>query len=90
MGMPLAFDNDADFSALSSYPLVYLDYVQQDAVIKVDEEGTEAAVVSHAGFGKLDALPGPAVTFHADHPFLYLITENSTGAILFAGRYSGR
>lgn len=91
MGMPLAFDNNnADFSALSSYPLVYLDYVQQDAVIKVDEEGTEAAVVSHAGFGKMDTVPDPAVIFHADHPFLYLITENSTGAILFAGRYSGR
>lgn len=90
MGMPLAFDDkNADFSALSSYPL-YLDYVQQDAIIKVDEEGTEAAVVSHAGFGKMDVALGPAVTFHSDHPFLYLITEKSTGAILFAGRYSGR
>jgi len=90
MGMPLAFDmNKADFSALSKFPL-YLDYVQQDAIIKVDEEGTEAAVVSHAGFDEMDAGPSPAVTFHADHPFLYLITEKSTGAILFAGRYSGR
>lgn len=90
MGMPLAFDDkNADFSALSNYPL-YLDYVQQDAIIKVDEEGTEAAVVSHAGFGKMDAGPSPAVVFHADHPFLYLITEKSTGAILFAGRYSGK
>ena len=89
MGMPLAFDKQkADFSALSSVPL-YLNYVQQDAIIKVDEEGTEAAVVSHAGFGVTDAVPSPAVVFHADHPFLYLITEKSTGAILFAGRYSG-
>lgn len=89
MGMPLAFDDQrANFSALSDFPL-YLKYVQQDAIIKVDEEGTEAAVVSHAGFGKMDAGPSPAVTFHADHPFLYLITEKSTGAILFAGKYSG-
>lgn len=90
MGMPLAFDDArADFSALSNIPL-YLKYVQQDAIIKVDEEGTEAAVVSHAGFAKMDAGPSPAATFHADHPFLYLITENSSGAILFAGRYSGK
>ena len=90
MGMPLAFDRQkADFSALSSSPL-YLDYVRQDAIIKVDEEGTEAAVVSHAAFGKMDAAPAPAVVFHADHPFLYLISEKSTGAILFAGRYSGK
>ena len=26
-------------------------------------------------------------TFHADHPFLYLITESSTGVILFAGKF---
>lgn len=90
MGMPLAFDKEkADFSALSSVPL-YLNYAQQDAIIKVDEEGTEAAVVSHAAFGVTDAGPSPAVIFHADHPFLYLITEKSTGAILFAGRYSGK
>ena len=89
MGMPLAFDGGlADFSALSSYPL-YLRYVQQDAIIKVDEEGTEAVVVSHAGFAKNSAGPNPPAVFHADHPFLYLITENSTGAILFAGKYSG-
>ena len=90
MGMPLAFDDlRADFSALSDHAL-YLKYVQQDAIIKVDEEGTEAAVVSHAGFGDMDAGPSPVVDFHADHPFLYLITEKSTGAILFAGKYSGK
>ena len=36
------------------------------------------------------AAPGERVVFHADHPFLYFITEASTGAILFAGRYSNR
>lgn len=25
-----------------------------------------------------------------DRPFLYLITESGTGAVLFAGRYSGK
>jgi len=34
--------------------------------------------------------PGSKVVFHADRPFFYLITESSTGAILFAGRYSGK
>ena len=90
MGMPLAFNNPlADFSSMSSVPL-FLEYVRQDAIIMVDEEGTEASVVSHAGFAPTDAAPDPAVVFHADHPFLYLITEKSTGAILFAGRYSGK
>ena len=33
--------------------------------------------------------PTPMQYFHANHPFLYLITESSTGAVLFAGRYCG-
>jgi len=88
MGMPTAFDDaKADFKAMSDYALS-LDFVQQDAFIKVDEEGTKAAVVSTGGFKKDAAIaPGMPVEFHADHTFLYLITETSTGAVLFAGRY---
>ena len=91
MGMPDAFDIvKADFSALSKRPL-YLLFVKQDAIIKVDEEGTEAAAVSIAAYVEKAIKPEvPPVVFKADHPFLYLITESSTGAILFAGRYSGK
>ena len=90
MGMPSAFDAfKADFLAMSSNALC-LSFVQQDAVIKVDEEGSEAAVVSSAGMYETAAAPGEHVVFHADRPFLYLITESSTGAILFAGKYSGK
>ncbi|MCR5017842.1 MAG: serpin family protein [Bacteroidales bacterium] len=88
MGMPRAFSGSADFSALSSFPL-YLYLVKQNAIIKVDEEGTEAAAVSVAVFEK-NAAPGPEFSFHADHPFLYVITEASTGVILFAGKYSNK
>ena len=89
MGMPRAFDDAlADFKAMSDYALC-LSFVNQDAVIKVDEEGAEAAVVSSAGMKKeTAAAPGDHEVFHADHPFLYLITETSSGAVLFAGRYS--
>ncbi len=91
MGMPSSFDGKtADFKAMSDYALC-LSFVQQDAVIKVDEEGTEAAAVSSAGMMKETSVgPGNQVVFHADHPFLYLITENSTGAVLFAGRYGAK
>lgn len=87
MGMPTAFDElKADFRAMSAQAL-FLSQVMQDAVIKVDEEGTEAAAVS-TGFMET-SLPQYTM-FHADHPFLYLITESSTGAILFAGKFSGQ
>ena len=90
MGMPSAFTGAADFKAMSDYA-GRLSFVQQDAVIKVDEEGAEAAVISSAGIEKATAVgPGSFVVFHADHPFLYLITEASTGAVLFAGRYGSK
>ena len=79
----------ADFTAMSADAMC-LSFVKQDAVIKVDEEGTEAAAVSHAGMDAASAGPGEHIVFHADRPFLYLITESSTGTILFAGKYSGK
>ena len=65
--------------------------IVQSTHIKVSEEGTEAAAVT----GNISfSSPGPGhevppEEFHANRPFLYLITEYSTGAILFAGIYGG-
>ena len=89
MGMNLAFESGADFSALSENPL-FLQFVNQNAVIRVDEEGTEAAAITEGGFGEMAPPPIPSATFHADHPFLYLISERGTGAILFAGKFCGQ
>ena len=89
MGMPSAFSPAADFKAMSNSALC-LSLVKQDAIIKVDEEGTEAAAVSTATMYATAFMPNQHIVFHADRPFLYLITESSTGAILFAGKYSGK
>jgi hypothetical protein len=57
-----------------------------EAFVDVNEEGTEAAAVTgHVGGNA----PGPVpqrLVFRADHPFLFLIQDNRTGAILFLGR----
>lgn len=90
MGMVRAFSpSGADLLAMFETPS-YVDFVQQDTAIKVDEAGTEAAAVTVIGTRKNSIGPPEKVVFHADHPFLYLITESSTGAILFAGKYSGQ
>ncbi len=92
MGMPRAFKKGkADFKAMSDRA-DYLDFVQQDAVIKVDETGSEAAAISSAGMMMTTAVGQPPriVEFHADRPFLYVITEAKSGAILFAGKYTGK
>ena len=91
MGMPLSFKPEADFSLMSPYALC-LSFVRQDAVIKVDEEGTEAAAVSSAGVYKNTSVGdvAPPVIFHATRPFVYLISEKSSGAVLFAGKFGGK
>ena len=91
MGMPRSFSPMADFKPMSPDAL-WLSFVQQDAVIKVDEEGTEAAAITSAGMLGATAVAEPprVINFHCDHPFLYLITESSTGTILFAGKYTGQ
>ena len=80
MGMPRAFEDGADFSGMIN-PSVHLSKIIHKTFISVNEEGTEA--VSRVGVAS--ALCGPA-NFTVDHPFIFLIRENSTGSILFLGR----
>lgn len=92
MGISQAFRGDADFSAMTTAS-VYVSDVLHKAKIKVDEDGSEAAAVTDIvmKFGAAFPMPEPQVCeFHADRPFLYLITEVSTGAIFFIGQYTGR
>jgi len=91
MGIKTAFNpTQADFSLMTDTG-AYVSRILQKAVIKVDEEGSEAAAVTIGTIAPTSAGPDPDgnVVFHADHPFLYLITESSSGAVLFAGRFGG-
>ena len=83
MGMGIAFTGKADFSGMSNYA-AYIEFVKQDTYINTDEEGTEVAAVTIVGIRK-ESLAPQQVVFNANRPFLYLIQENSTGAILFMG-----
>ncbi len=85
MGMKKAFGGAADFSAMSPSPLC-IDEIRHKAKIKVDEEGTEAAAVTYIGMRVTSVGPGAeSFYFKVDRPFLYFISEKSTGEILFAG-----
>jgi serpin B len=86
MGMPLAFTNDANFSGICSSKKQKLSDVIHQALVDVNEEGTEAAAATGTIFSNA---PGPVpqtVVFRADHPFLFLIQDNRTGAVIFLGR----
>ena len=91
LGLSLPFQNDADFSGITSADDLHIDKVLQDARIDIDEAGSEAAavtVVTLVGRGAPREPEPPAVVFRADRPFMFLIRENSTGSILFMGRVS--
>ena len=86
MGMPSAFSpRDADFSGISPEPN-HIELVVHQAFIKVDEEGTEAAAATGASKGELSEVIPFIPTFKADRPFIYLIRDTKSGAILFLGR----
>ena len=85
MGMQKAFTGAADFSAMSKTPLC-IDEIRHKAKIKVDEEGTEAAAVTYIGMRVTSVGPGGDIFyFKVNQPFLYFISEKSTGEILFCG-----
>jgi serpin B len=82
-GMRLALTPAADFSGMSDVQL-FISKVVQEAFIDVSEAGTEAAAATAVEI--LEGGLGPTTLFHADHPFLYLIRDRKTGAVLFLGR----
>ena len=70
---------------------VYISMMLQKARIKVNESGSEAAAVTVAQMMKCTSLsvPEEPVKFYANHPFVYVIREKSTGVILFVGKFTG-
>ncbi|MDA0336515.1 MAG: serpin family protein, partial [bacterium] len=89
MGMPLAFqapgpDSGADFAGIDGRRDLFLQDVVHKAFVSVDEAGTEAAAATGVVAGVTSA-PQPA-TLDVDRPFLFLIRDRETGAVLFLGR----
>lgn len=90
LGAPSMFTSQADFSCFADGNL-YISKMLQKAKIEVSEEGTKAAAVTAAimTMAMLEPNEPRHVEFHADRPFVYLITEASSGSILFMGQFTG-
>lgn len=84
LGIGELFGLEANLSGISKTAGLHIGAVKHEAYIEVDRKGTEAAGVTY--------VPQPCGEplgdgeFHADHPFLYLIRDAKSGAILFIGR----
>jgi serine protease inhibitor len=84
LGMGEAFSNQADFSRMLAGAAggLAISEVIHKTFVEVDEAGTEAAAATSVGM-ELTSLP-PSI--QVDRPFVFLIREKSSNAILFIGQ----
>ncbi len=93
MGMSNAFDRStSDFSGMDGKSCIagdaeclYIRDVIHKAFVSVDEKGTEAAAAT-AVVEQLESAPMNPVSVTVDRPFIFLIRDLETGAVLFVGR----
>ena len=85
MGMPAAFSGAADFSGMTGDRDLFISDVIHKAFVSVDEAGTEAAAATAVIMKRL-SIPEEPVEVTVDRPFVFLIRDIETGAILFVGR----
>ncbi len=88
LGMPTAFNEAANFSGIATGgSSLEIDFVKHAADFTVDEAGTVAAAATVVGIGlSLVRPPHGRIVFNANHPFLFFLRDDRTGAVLFAGR----
>lgn len=88
LGMGIAFHDKANFSRIhAAPPPLFISDVEHKTYVKVDEEGTEAAAATSVGIALSMVSGGEPAPFEmiVDHPFFCAITEQQSGALLFAG-----
>lgn len=85
MGMAVAFDSRrANFRGIAENEQLFISQVVHKTFLRVDERGTEAGAATAVEIQAESSAEPP--TFRADHPFLLLIRDKPTGAVLFLGR----
>lgn len=86
LGLGKMFENGADFSAFSDKEQIGFDEILQKSKIEVNEKGSTAAS-STVLFSFRSSRPVEPAMFHCNHPFVFLIYDYGTQAVLFNGVY---
>ncbi|MEX0982789.1 MAG: serpin family protein [Bacteroidales bacterium] len=84
LGLGVAFGGGADFSRITEETDLFISRVIHQTFIDVSEEGTEAAAATIVELRETSIQIPETIRFN--RPFLYIIKENSTGAIMFMGK----
>jgi serpin B len=84
LGLKTVFTEKADLSGISTRQLI-LDNVYHKATVTVDEEGTKAGAATALRLFTGRPIDNP-IEFTADRPFIFLIRDLKSQAVLFMGR----
>jgi serpin B len=85
LGMTQAFTEAADFSGIDGTQDLLITDVFHQTFVSVDETGTEAAAATGVVVGVTSAPTDPPEV-RVDRPFIFLIRDIETEAVLFMGR----
>ncbi|MFT6400000.1 MAG: serpin B [Bradymonadia bacterium] len=85
LGIHAAFSTGADFSGISETPM-HIGKVLHRTFVDVSEQGTEAAAVTAVVMDDSESIEEPPIPFIVDRPFVSVIRDTATGAILFVGQ----
>jgi serpin B len=85
LGMTSAFGDAADFSGIDNHRDLHIGLAMQRARVQVDEIGTTAAAATVIG-GVGGGGPSHVTEVVFDHPFLFLIRDITSGAIIFTAQ----
>ncbi len=90
LGMPLAFSDDADFSAMGAGAEdFFISSVLHKTRIELTREGTRAAAVTAITFGTTAIRQDQPVYITLDRPFVFAIVDSETKLPVFCGIYCG-
>ncbi|MCD4670421.1 MAG: serpin family protein [Actinomycetia bacterium] len=84
LGMGIAFGPGADFSGISEG--IFISKVIHKAVIEVNEKGSEAAAATVVAMAESAMVADEMVEFIVNRPFIFTISDDRTGSILFMGK----
>lgn len=75
----------ADFSGMDGTRDLFISDCYHKAMVRADEDGTEAAAATAMAVD-IESARKPPLTLIVDRPFVFVIRDDSTGAVLFVGR----
>ncbi|HEY8936163.1 MAG TPA: serpin family protein [Cyclobacteriaceae bacterium] len=86
LGMSVAFSDSASFPYLFNNPMsLKISRVTHQSYIEVNEEGTEAAAATSVEI--IMTSPAPSAPITINRPFIFVIREKHSKAILFIGQF---